>query len=92
MKIDARRISRAISLLERLKDGTPNADELEFTGRIGERIEDIADEFLTAVTAVVGATMDMLDDVPEEEAPIAFRNRLETLFRRMMTVELTTLQ
>ena len=24
MKIDARRISRAISLLERLKDGTPN--------------------------------------------------------------------
>jgi hypothetical protein len=88
MTLNTRRLNKAIALLERMRDGTEDPEELVFTGRVGEQLAEIGNEFIAAITVLVGATMDMLDDVPTKDAPAVFRQRLEILLRRMLASEL----
>ena len=63
---DRERLSKAIAVLERLRDGTSTGNEPFFAGHIGEEIREIGDEFMLAVSGLVGATMEALQGIPVE--------------------------
>ena len=89
MDIDVTKINAAISFLQSIRDGRPSSSmDIRTTDDIGEKITEIANGFMAAVTAVVATTMDkVLEDAPEKDAPNTFYDQLWGLFRRMMVRE-----